>query len=100
MATIETGSESPTSVKEKEVELEHVEQIKTRERVPGHANYYEKDGLRTYGDDEDHDHEPPMTTARILSLIAMAFLWTGSQIPLYLFGGVSCDLPQQQTAQF
>jgi hypothetical protein len=23
-----------------------------------------------------------------MSLIAMAFLWTGSQIPVYLFGGV------------
>lgn len=23
-----------------------------------------------------------------MSLIAMAFLWTGSQIPLYLFGGI------------
>ena len=27
-----------------------------------------------------------MTFKRIMSLIAMAFLWTGSQIPLYLFG--------------
>lgn len=68
--------------------MEHVEQIHTNERVPGHENYYEKDGLRTYGDDEDHDHEPPMTFKRIISLIAMAFLWTGSQIPVYLFGGV------------
>ncbi|KAK5149116.1 hypothetical protein LTR04_000060, partial [Oleoguttula sp. CCFEE 6159] len=59
--------------------VEQIEMIKTNERVPGHANYYEKDGLRTYGDDEDHDHEPPAT---------MAFLWTGSQIPVYLFGGV------------
>ena len=37
-----------------------LENIKTRERVPGHNNYYEKDGLRTYGDNEDHDHEPPV----------------------------------------
>jgi MFS family permease len=68
--------------------LSHVEQIRTNERVPGHNNYYEKDGLRTYGDGEDHDHEPPMTFKRIMSLVAMAFLWTGSQIPVYLFGGV------------
>jgi hypothetical protein len=27
-----------------------------------------------------------MTIHRLLSLIAMAFLWTGSQIPVYLFG--------------
>ena len=39
----------------------HVEQIHTNERVPGHPGYYEKDGLRTYGDDEDHDHEPPVS---------------------------------------
>jgi hypothetical protein len=42
----------------------HLDPIKTRERVPGHDNYYEKDGLRTYGDDEDHDHEPPVRTSR------------------------------------
>ena len=29
-----------------------------------------------------------MTIRRLMSLIAMAFLWTGSQIPVYLFGGV------------
>lgn len=81
----------------------------TNERVPGHENYYEKNGVRTDGDGEDHDHEPPMTFKRIMSLIAMAFckltsftsnwlmgfqhanydsVWTGSQIPVYLFGGV------------
>lgn len=53
--------------------MEHVEQIHTNERVPGHANYYEKDGLRTYGDGEDHDHEPPMNFKRMMALIAMAF---------------------------
>jgi hypothetical protein len=36
----------------------NLEPIHTNERVPGHTNYYEKDGLRTYGDAEDHDHEP------------------------------------------
>lgn len=35
-----------------------VDQIRTVSRVPGNPNYYEKDGLRTYGDGEDHDHEP------------------------------------------
>lgn len=29
-----------------------------------------------------------MTMHRFLSLTAMAFLWTGSQIPIYLFGGI------------
>jgi hypothetical protein len=39
--------------------------VATRERVPGHPDYYEKDGLRTYGDDEDHDHEPPVSIQNI-----------------------------------
>ena len=39
---------------------QHLENIRTVSRVPGNPNYYEKDGLRTYGDDEDHDHEPPV----------------------------------------
>lgn len=34
--------------------------VHTNERVPEHTNYYEKDGLRTEGDDEDHAHEPPV----------------------------------------
>ncbi|THV52265.1 hypothetical protein BGAL_0084g00250 [Botrytis galanthina] len=67
---------------------DHVEVVRTVSRVPGNAHYYEKDGVRTYGDGEDHDHEPPMTMNRMMSLVAMAFLWTGSQIPVYLFGGI------------
>ncbi|KAI9642085.1 hypothetical protein NHQ30_009956 [Ciborinia camelliae] len=67
---------------------DHLEVIRTVSRVPGNTHYYEKDGVRTYGDDEDHDHEPPMTINRFMSLVAMAFLWTGSQIPVYLFGGI------------
>ncbi|KAJ5542633.1 hypothetical protein N7461_008636 [Penicillium sp. DV-2018c] len=30
----------------------------------------------------------PMTFRRFMSFTAMAFLWTGSQIPVYLFGGI------------
>lgn len=48
-------SSSPTSTQQstdKAFTTEHVERIRTNERVPGHTNYYEKDGLRTYGDDE------------------------------------------------
>jgi len=37
----------------------------------------------------DHFQEPTMSFRRMMSLIAMAFLWTGSQIPVYLFGAVS-----------
>lgn len=40
----------------------HVEQIRTNEKVDGHPGYYEKDGLRTYGDDQDHDVEPPVSS--------------------------------------
>ena len=29
-----------------------------------------------------------MTTKRIFALVAMAFLWTGSQIPVYILGGI------------
>lgn len=29
-----------------------------------------------------------MTLKRVMSLVAMAFLWTGSQIPVYLLGGI------------
>ncbi|MCJ1266257.1 hypothetical protein MMC22_006140 [Lobaria immixta] len=64
-----------------------VEALHTNERIPGH-NYYEKNGLRTDGDGQDHEHETPITFARLMSLVAMAFLWTGSQIPVYLFGAV------------
>ena len=48
-------------MEEKEKAQIHLENVKTNERVPGHPAYYEKDGLRTYGDDEDHDHEPPVS---------------------------------------
>lgn len=43
--------------------------------------------FRTHGDGQDHDHEPPLTFKRFMSFAAMAFLWTASQIPVYLFGG-------------
>ena len=52
-----SSEKSSSPVQEKDVGSE-VEVVHTNERVPGHPAYYEKDGLRTYGDDEDHDHEP------------------------------------------
>ncbi|GAB1740812.1 hypothetical protein NU219Hw_g5895t1 [Hortaea werneckii] len=78
----------------------HIEKIPTNDRVPGHTNYYEKNGLRTYENpttaptktktdpETQHDATPRMTFRRLMSLTAMAFLWTGSQIPVYLFGGI------------
>jgi hypothetical protein len=55
-------------------------------KTPRNERDYEKESPRAYTDDEDHDKEPPMTINRFMSLLAMTFLWTGSQIPLYLFG--------------
>ncbi|SLM33307.1 Major facilitator superfamily domain, general substrate transporter [Lasallia pustulata] len=86
-----SGSDAslPSPAEEKRDTMEsNFTAIHTNERVPGNTHYYEKNGLRTYGDDEDHDHEPPMTFHRIMSLLAMAFLYTGSQIPIYIFGGI------------
>ncbi|KAI9760948.1 MAG: hypothetical protein M4579_001324 [Chaenotheca gracillima] len=79
----ETSAERVAEVAEKS----GVDHVATNDVVPG-KNYYEKGGLRTYGDGLDHDHEPKMTFKRLMSLVAMAFLWTGSQIPLYIFGGI------------
>lgn len=46
MKTSSDGSaHSPADV-EKEGAGAHIEAIHTNERVPGHTNYYEKDGLR------------------------------------------------------
>jgi hypothetical protein len=63
-------SEHSPTAKANEQRVEHVH---TNERVPGHPNYYEKNGVRTYGDGEDHDAEPPMNFNRIMALVAMAF---------------------------
>jgi hypothetical protein len=88
--TLSTSSSAKDSGTAEHEHRENLDVIRTISRVPGNTHYYEKDGLRTYGDGEAHDVEPPMTFRRIMSLIAMAFLWTGSQIPLYLFGKHNC----------
>jgi hypothetical protein len=81
----------------------------------GHVGHVERNvGLRIDGDDLDHEHEPKvllgldpkykllvltsmqMTVKRIMSLTAMALLWTGSQIPVYLYGMLSA-LPAEIT---
>ena len=84
--SIDTSDEGHDVSKDGETAA-YVEQVHTNERVPGHANYYEKNGLRTYGDDMDHDHEPKMSKSRIMSLVAMAFRkfcpgWTSSPTSL------------------
>jgi hypothetical protein len=37
------------------------QRILTSERVPGNVHYYEKNGLRTEGDGENHEEEPPVS---------------------------------------
>ena len=64
MADSTSSHSGEKHAEEKEKAQIHLENVKTNERVPGHPAYYEKDGLRTYGDDEDHDHEPPVSTTR------------------------------------
>ncbi|KAH0172238.1 MFS multidrug transporter-like protein, partial [Aureobasidium melanogenum] len=79
------GPKSPSGDKEA---TQHIERVHTRDSEHGHAAYLDKDGLRIDNDDQDHYTEPPMSFNRMMSLVAMAFLWTGSQIPVYLFGGI------------
>ncbi|KAI7566388.1 MFS multidrug transporter-like protein [Hortaea werneckii] len=86
---------SPSDNTHEKTAPSHIEKIPTHDRVPGHTGYYEKNGLRTYEnptttatDPESHNATPRMTFRRLMSLTAMAFLWTGSQIPVYLFGGI------------
>lgn len=62
MVSSDAVSRTLPEVEEKAVGTQ-IENVKTFERVPGHPGYYEKDGLRTYGDNEDHDHEPPVRWA-------------------------------------
>lgn len=72
---------SPSREEKGEVEVtaQHIDHATTNEKL---------NALRIDGDGEDHEVEPPMSFKRAMSLIAMGFLWTGSQIPLYLWGSV------------
>lgn len=100
-----TGSNESVSLPGDKEATQHIELVQTRDSEHGNAGYLDKDGLRVDNDEQgrsllismrvmwlislDHYTEPPMSFNRMMSLIAMAFLWTGSQIPVYLFGGVS-----------
>lgn len=70
MSNNSTPPHTASTPEEKSTVPEHVEHITTHDRVPGHENYYEKNGLRTYGDGEDHDHEPPMSFRRLMSYVS------------------------------
>ena len=54
----EDASATPSDINKEGPAGTKVEIVHTNERVPHHPGYYEKGGLRTYGDDQDHDHEP------------------------------------------
>ncbi|KAF7122696.1 hypothetical protein CNMCM5793_000806 [Aspergillus hiratsukae] len=45
-------------------------------------------GLDSGGSDLEAGQDIPLTFRRFMGFTAMAFLWTGSQIPVYLFGGI------------
>ncbi|KAH0294400.1 MFS general substrate transporter, partial [Aureobasidium sp. EXF-3399] len=83
-----TGSNESVSLPGGKEATQHIELVQTRDSEHGNAGYLDKDGLRVDNDEQDHYTEPPMSFNRMMSLIAMAFLWTGSQIPVYLFGGI------------
>ena len=58
MVSSDESRTPPGGVDAEKIIDQQVETVHTNERVPGHPSYYEKGGLRTYGDDADHDHEP------------------------------------------
>lgn len=47
-----------TPPNKKVMDPEHQEVVKTMLDVRGNAPYYDNDGVRDYGDNEDHEHEP------------------------------------------
>lgn len=87
----------PEDYGNKEEEQEPVadlETIHTFERVGTHAQYYEKEGLRTEGDGIDHigQHQKKLNFKTFMAFVALSFLWTSSQIPVYLFGGIPPEI--------
>lgn len=58
-----SSSDTPPTVDEKTTIGTNVKTVRTNEGVPGNPGYHEKGGLRTYGDNEDHDHEPPVSSS-------------------------------------
>ena len=81
-----TASEhSDPSVATDEKAAAQIETVHTNERVPGHANYYEKNGLRTHGDDEDHDHEPPVRSSSLRLHDDLLIRWFADELqPTYV----------------
>ncbi|KAF4340743.1 major facilitator superfamily transporter [Fusarium beomiforme] len=53
-----------------------------------HATATEKNTFTAHADESGEGQNAKMTKRRFMALVSQAFLWTGSQIPVYLFGGV------------
>ncbi|KAH8431594.1 putative MFS drug efflux pump [Aspergillus melleus] len=52
-------------------------------------SHHEDVTVNSYVDEAgEPENARPMTFRRFMGFTAMAFLWTGSQIPVYLFGGI------------
>jgi len=62
MGSSEGSYEGHDGAIERKGETTQLETIRTVSRVPGNPNYYEKDGVRTYGDGMDHEHEPKVSS--------------------------------------
>ena len=58
MVSSDESSTPPEGIDAEKTLEQQIETVHTNEKVPRHHNYYEKGGLRTYGDDVDHEHEP------------------------------------------
>lgn len=65
----------------------HSEQVFT-EKPRNDINHLEQIDSGRDTESQLSQGDEPMTFKKAMALIAMAFLWTGSQIPLYLYGGV------------
>jgi hypothetical protein len=78
----------PDSVADNRATDSELETFPISDRNPSHGNRYEKHGVRANGDHFDHEDGSGKTPKRAMSFVAMAFLFTASQIPCYLFGGI------------
>lgn len=67
-------------------------QLDSKERIPGHPNYFEQNGLRTYGDDQDHNHEPPVRALTdVRSQWLMGFVAVFLEVHVLAGHGLSLD---------
>ncbi|RMD41243.1 hypothetical protein DV735_g3910, partial [Chaetothyriales sp. CBS 134920] len=73
-------SSAKSKKEDPEADTDHIELIRTISRVPGNPNYFEKDGLRTEGDGQDHEHFNPYSPSFILAITGGAVAFAGSQV--------------------